>query len=151
MQRFARIPRTLYRIQPRLPVNLRDKATQEAKKRTSFDLLVHPDGLVHPMKGDVFHTPNGMSLRPPTEKMRQILEEFRGGDQLRIYRLQENLSLPNGLVVIHEHSDHFSLQTTHPIRLEDFNRQLTDFLGQLPSQTKQEFIDEFDDIDDQDN
>jgi hypothetical protein len=151
MQRFLRIPRTLYRIQPRLPVNLRDKATQEAKNRTSFDLIVHQDGRVHPMTGDIFHTPNGMSLRPPTEKMRQILEDFRGGDSLRIYRLQENLQLPDGLVVIHEHSDHYSLQTTRPVRLEDFNRHLTEFLQSLPSQSKQEFIDEYDDIDNQDN
>lgn len=151
MQRYFRIPRTLYRIQPRLPVQLRDKATQMAKQRTSFDLIIHEDGNVHPMVGNEFHTPNGMSLRPSTPKMRQILEDFRGGDSLRIYRLQENLKLPDGFIVLHEHSDHYSLQTTEPISLENFNRKLTEFLQTLPSQTKEAFIDEYDDIDNQDN
>lgn len=151
MKRFTRLPITLFRIQPRLPVRLRDKTTQMAANRSSFDLIVHPDGNVHPMHGSQFHTPNGMSLRTANPKMRQILGDFRGGPELRVYRMQEHLNLPDGLVLLHEHSDHYSLQTSVPVPLDKLNQKLTEFLQTLPSQSKEEFIEWFDDVDDQDN
>ena len=66
MQRLTHtLPLTLYRIQPRLPVYLRPWHEQRAKGRTSFDLVLR-GGFVHPLpRGAHFHTPNGMSLRPP--------------------------------------------------------------------------------------
>ena len=150
MHRYTRVPLTLYRIQSSPIVNLRDRASQFARRRQSFDLVVHDDGLVHPMAGDRFHTPNGMSLRPPGDTMRRIIEQFKGKDA-RVYRLQEYMELPKGLVILHEHTDHYSLQTSEPIPLADLNKKLTDFLGSLPSQTKQEWIEQYDDEDDQDN
>lgn len=150
MSRFTTLPITLYRIQPRLPVSLRDKATQTAKNRLSFDLILH-DSKVHPMPAEShFHTPNGMSLRPMGDKMIEILRNFRG-DDLRVYRLQEGTKLPEDLCVFHEHGDHYSMQVARPMPLPEFNEKLTELLKASPSASKQEMIDAYDDIDDQDN
>lgn len=151
MKKYLQFPQTLYRIQGRLPVSLRDYSSQMARKRLSFDLKLNESGLVMPMPdGSKFHTPNGMSLRARSDKMMAILSNFQG-DEVHVYRMQEGTTVPDGMCVYLEHSDHYSLQVTRPITLEQFNTQLTEYLQSLPALTKQEFIDAYNDIDDQDN
>jgi hypothetical protein len=101
------------------------------------------------MEGDTFHTPNGMSLRPNSDTMIGILENFRGSP--RVYSIPVGTTLPDGLVVFHEHSNHYSLQTTVPIPLPDLNDKMTDFLAGCISVTKEQFLEAQDDEDDQDN
>jgi len=149
MKRYTQLPLTLYRIQPRLPVALRDYQTQMAKGRTSFDLKLDDKGFVQPVTGTRFTTPNGMSLRPSSDTMIQILKGFRG--EPKIYHLACGMELPAGFVVYHEHSDHYSLQTSEPILFESFNERLTKFLESLPVQTREQFLNQMEDIDDQDN
>jgi hypothetical protein len=149
MRRYTQLPLTLFRIQPRLPVSLRDYAEQMANGRTSYDLKTY-DTIVRPMPADSpFHTPNGMSLRASSEKMATILREFRG--EPRVYRMQEGTLLPSGLVVLHEHTDHYSLQVSEEMALAQFNQKLTDYLKTLPNVSKAEWLAAFDDVDDQDN
>jgi hypothetical protein len=81
--------------------------------------------------------------------MMRILESFKG--QPTIYRMHEGLKLPQGLILWHEHTDHYSLQTSEPISLPKFNEKLSDFLRELPSQTKAQFLAQMNDEDDQDN
>jgi hypothetical protein len=148
MNRFSELPLTLYRIQPRFPVNLRPYDVQMSLGRTSFDLKTH-DGFVKPIEqGTPFRTPNGMSLRPASDTMVNILEKFRG--EPTIYTLLTGTQLPKGLCIYHEHTDHYSLQTTERITLPEFNHKLTEFLESLPSMTKQDFLAQMDDINDQD-
>jgi hypothetical protein len=152
VKRYKKIPVTLYRLQGRLPVMLRDKATQLAAGRASYDLsLRDDDGLVHPVPPGTttFTGPNGMSLRPATETMLEIAKQFRG--RATVYRLSEGLELPSGLVVWHERDDHFSLQTDEPIALQTLNERLTNLLVQCPTQTLPQFIAQLEDVDDQDN
>ena len=150
VKRFRKIPITLYRIQPRLPVSLRDYDTQMSKGRTSFDLKLNPeDGLYHPAHGDEWIGPNGMSLRPGNDTMLNIIKNWKG--DTTVYRLQEGNQLPDELVIIHERDDHYSFQTTEPVALATFNERLTQYLEQCPSQTKEQFIDQMEDLDDQDN
>ena len=148
MKRFTQLPLTLYRIQAKPTVNLRDYAEQLAKGRTSYDLKT-TNGKVLPMDGDTFHTPNGMSLRPNSPVMKTILENFRGNP--RVYCMPVGTTLPDGLVVLHEHSDHYSMQTTEPITLSDLNAKLTALLAECPSATKEQFLEALEDEDDQDN
>lgn len=149
VSRFKRLPITLYRLQGRLPVRLRDHATQMAAGRQSFDLKIHDDGLVHPAVGDTWIGPNGMSLRPATENMLHIAKNYRG--DVTVYRMQEGMDMPDGLVVLHERDDHYSLQTDNPVTLETLNGKLTAFLETLPTQTRDQFVDQLEDPDDQDN
>lgn len=150
MPRFTRLPLTLYRIQPRLPVSLRDYDSQLAKGRSSFDLKLR-DGLVQPVPLNTpYEGPNGMSLRPAEEKMLGILKNLKGNP--KVYRMHEGLLLPEPLVVCHEHTDHYSMQTQTPISLVEFNAALTDFLNSLPPpMTREQFFAAMDDEDDQDN
>ena len=149
MRRFVLLPITLFRVQPRLPVSLRDYDTQMANGRTSYVLKTY-NSIVRPMPADSpFHTPNGMSLRPSGEKMAAILREFRGDPQ--VYRMQEGTFLPSGLVVFHEHSDHYSLQVSEEMSLSDFNARLTDYLKSLPRVSRDAWLAAYDDVDDQDN
>ncbi len=150
MQRYTRLPLTLYRIQANLPVRLRDYQTQMEKNRQSFDLKLH-DGLVKPVPvGSQFETPNGMSLRPPTPVMQNILTAFRGNPT--IYRFQQGMALPEPLVIYHEHTNQYSLQTSEAMPLDEFNERLTKLLQSLPAQTREDFFASLStDEDDQDN
>ncbi|KAG4067203.1 hypothetical protein HA402_000194 [Bradysia odoriphaga] len=150
MKRYTQLPLTLYRIQPRLPVALRDYDNQIAKARTSFDLKLDEKGFVQPLaEGTLFTTPNGMTLRPASDMMLQILKSFRGKPM--VYQFACGMKLPKGFVVYHEHTDHYSLQTTEPIMLQAFNSRLTELLQSLPMQTREQFINQMDDDNDQDN
>ena len=149
VRKFTKLPKTLYRIQARLPVRLRDYDTQMAKGRASFDLKIHDDGLVHPAHGDEWIGPNGMSLRPATDTMIGILEDWKG--EPTIFRLNEGMQLPDSLIVIHERDDHWSMQTREPVTLDSLNDTLTELLENAPKQTKEQFLDQMADLDDQDN
>ncbi|KAJ3018066.1 UNVERIFIED_CONTAM: hypothetical protein HDU68_011346 [Siphonaria sp. JEL0065] len=105
-----------------------------AKNRTSWDLKLH-NGLILPMEGDV---PNGTSLRQLGRKIIGILEGFKL--EPRVYRMQEGSPVPVGTVLIHEHSNYWSLQVAEPMSLGDYNGKQTKFLEGLPSQTKTEFL-----------
>ena len=90
-----------------------------------------------------------MSLRPDGPTMRRILETFKG--EPTIYSFLPGLQLPKGLILLHEHTDHFSLQAAEPMTLDDLNERMTSLLATLPTQTRQQFLDAADDPDDQDN
>ena len=106
------------------------------------------DGLVLPAEGDKYIGPNGASLRPSGENMVNILKNWNG--EPTIFRLNEGMQLPDGLVVIHERSDHYSMQTTVPIELEELNAKITEILEEAPRQTKQQFLEQYYDLYDQD-
>lgn len=148
VQRYFQLPRTLYRVCAKLPITLRDYDSQLKLKRTSYDLKL-VNGLYLPAEGDEFVGPNGLSLRPSTTKMHEVLREFRG--QPRIFCLHEGFVLPEGFVVLHEHSDHYSLQTTKPIALPEYVEAVNKFIQSFPSQTREEFFEELNDEDDQNN
>ena len=148
--RFRKIPVTLYRLQSKLPTKLRDHATQMAAGRQSFDIKTNPtDGMVHPAEGDTWIGPNGMSLRPATENMLHIAKNYRGN--VTVFRLQEGLELPDGLVLLHERDDHYSMQTDEPVPLETLNERITNLLKECPTQTRDQFVEQLEDPDDQDN
>jgi hypothetical protein len=163
VRKFQTLPLTLYRIQASLPVRLRDYDTQMAKGRFSYDLKLHlhhyddddhdhgggKKMVVMPAVGDEWIGPNGMSLRPATDTMVGILQQWRG--EPTIFRLNEGLKLPDHLIVLHERDDHWSLQTTVPVPLDDFNATLTELLQSAPAQTRQQFIEQLEDLNDQDN
>mmetsp|Transcript_39089 Transcript_39089/g.55031 ORF Transcript_39089/g.55031 Transcript_39089/m.55031 type:complete len:154 (+) Transcript_39089:14-475(+) len=149
VSRFKQLPVTLYRLQSKLPTKLREYAAQMAAGRQSYDLKLRDDGLVHPAAGDTFIGPNGMSLRPATENMLHIAKNYRGN--VTVFRLQEGLKLPDGLVLLHERDDHYSLQTDEPVTLETLNSRITEVLAECPTQTRDQFVDQLEDPDDQDN
>jgi len=70
------------------------------------------NNLYNPCSGDTYLGPNGLSLRPIGNNLVEFLDTFKGKC---IYELSKDLVIPANFVVIHEHTDHFSIQTTQPI------------------------------------
>ncbi|KZT72027.1 hypothetical protein DAEQUDRAFT_723681 [Daedalea quercina L-15889] len=127
--RYDHVPLDLARVQSGKNVKLRDYEEQKALKRFSYDLKVSPDGFVLPAKGDNFIGPNGCSLRPPNSPtFQEVVRNFRGANIL-VYVLKEGTPLPDSLTILHEHSDHYSLQCTKPMKLDDLNNELTEFIN----------------------
>ncbi|GAA6036946.1 hypothetical protein JCM8097_005472 [Rhodosporidiobolus ruineniae] len=54
-----------------------------------------------------------------------------------------SLPLPKNLVMYHEHSDHYSLQTREPIPLDELNDQITRWLDEnCPRYSQEEWCEE---------
>ncbi|KAJ6625987.1 hypothetical protein B0H10DRAFT_1782217 [Mycena sp. CBHHK59/15] len=138
--RYTVLPTELFRINSSTDVVLRDYAMQQEKDRTSYDLHIQEDGLVHPKPGPNFEGPNGMSLRPQGFFLQELIRGFKGRN-ITIYRLPEGLQLPDDLVCLHEHTDHHSIQCAVPMTLRTLNQKLTDLcVKHGESMTKQEFV-----------
>ena len=144
VKRYEIVPCTLYRVQAKLPVRLRNYDEQMALGRTSFDLKVI-DGLVRPAVGPEFTGPNGMSLRPAGDVVRNTVAKLKNA--VTVYSFLPGTPLPDNLLLLHEHSDHYSLQVREPMTFDEYNHALTEFLKTLPSQTKEQFLAAMDDED----
>ncbi|KAF9347040.1 hypothetical protein BGX26_001445 [Mortierella sp. AD094] len=138
------MPEEMARVQNGLEVKLRDHATQKSRGSFSFDLTLQPNGLVHPFEGTHFEYPNGCSLRPPFSRTFQEITRGFDPKYAYVFVIPEGTELPDGLVMLHEHSDHYSLQCTRPMPLDKLNSILTTFFKEkCECFTLQEFFDEF--------
>ncbi|XP_004343292.1 hypothetical protein CAOG_07433 [Capsaspora owczarzaki ATCC 30864] len=91
-------------------------------------------------EGPDFLGPNGASLRPAASPtLHEVLCNWRGNCIL--YKIPAGTPLPAGLTLLHEHSDHYSLQTTKPISLPDLQKAMTAFIAPFKlQQTREEFL-----------
>ncbi len=135
-------PLTLFRFKTGKSVSLRDYESQKSKGSRSYDLVLK-DGLYQPSPTDsnVFIGPNGASLRPNTMNLHELLDTFSKSKNARIIVIPQDTKIPSHFVLLHEHTDHYSLQTTTPITLKEFNQLLEDFLSQFQTLTISEFAD----------
>jgi hypothetical protein len=135
--RFAgATPVTLFRIQGGASVRLRLEAAQRAAGRSSFDISAHEGGaVVRPRapagagEEERFLGPNGMSMRPKGAALAMIVAPFRAARAL-VFEVPAGTSLPPELCVLHEHSDHFSVQPAREMAPAQLNAALTAFLAQ---------------------
>lgn len=147
---YKKWPVTLYRMEETDRTNLRAYEAQMAKKRKSYDVKLDENGLVQPASCDNWVGPNGMSLRPATDSMLRIAQAFRG--EQRVHRFDEGMTLPDGLIVVlWERDDHYAMQTTEPCTLEELNYKISALIQPMDFQTKEEFIEQLLDGEDQDN
>ncbi|RPB26618.1 hypothetical protein L211DRAFT_820970 [Terfezia boudieri ATCC MYA-4762] len=141
--RYTIVPVDLFRISAKPQIVLRDFDSQNASGRTSYDLHLGPDGLVHPKPGPNWEGPNGASIRPNGPMLQEIIRNFKGKNTT-VYRLPEGTNLPEQLILLHEHSDHYSLQTTEPVELKELNHRLTNLLQSKGERmTQKEFCDRY--------
>lgn len=140
--RYQVVPRDLFRIMLGPNVRLRDLATQQTKGRSSYDLIVH-DGLVKPSEGEFFQGPNGASFRPNTFNLQNTVRTFKA-PEFTVLKLPEGTKLPPNLVLLHEHTDHFSIQCAEPMKLYDLNGAITRLIKkQGTTYSKEEFLEQF--------
>ncbi|KDR80316.1 hypothetical protein GALMADRAFT_242683 [Galerina marginata CBS 339.88] len=122
-----KVPVDLARVQSGRNVKLRDYETQVKLKRFSYDLKL-VDGKVLPAEGPNFIGPNGCSLREPlSPTFQEVVRNFRGTNII-ISVIPEGTPLPPTLAILHEHSDHFSMQCTQPMTMDELNNELTEFI-----------------------
>lgn len=128
-------------MQSGMSVRLREYTKQMKMGRASFDFKLHEDGKIHPATGDSFIGPNGMSLRPPGLVFQEVLGGFKA--DVKIFKIPKGTSLPKTLVLLHEHSDHYSLQTTEVVTETELNKRLSEFLRGMPMLTKKEYLTQY--------
>jgi hypothetical protein len=140
--RYTKTPIDLFRVNSTEKVVLRDYETQKKLGRYSYDLHL-VDGKVLPKDGPNFEAPNGASMRPNGAFFQEVVRNFRGKD-ITIYLVPEGTQLPSNLVLLHEHTDHYSIQTTEPVELEVLNDRITAFLQENGTKmTRPEFCDKY--------
>ena len=137
IKRFNVTPLTLYRMQSSSNTPLREMVRQLIQNRSSYDFKLAPDGLIYPVKSDFFEGPNGMSLRPKGKTLIELMKSFKGNC---VYEIPEGTEIPKELVLILEHSDHYSLQTSIPVTEEVLNERLHNFLSKQKMMTRLECL-----------
>ena len=108
---------------------MRLEASQRALGRSEFDLSAH-DGLVLQRVAtpdELFLGPSGTSMRPKGQMLAVIVANFKGARSV-IYEVPAGSAIPAELVVLHEHSDHYSVQPAAPMTPAKFNAALTAIL-----------------------
>ena len=135
------LPVTLFRIQGGASVRLRLEAAQKAAGRTSFDISTHAHeggpAVVLPRapppagsaEAERFLGPNGMSMRPKGTALAMIVAPFRAPRTL-VVEVSAGARIPPELCVLHEHSDHYSVQPAVRMSPAALNAALTAFLAQ---------------------
>ncbi|KAL9652489.1 hypothetical protein ABK040_000061 [Willaertia magna] len=124
--RYNHFPLNLFRIDTFKKVKLREYYRQMDAGKRAFDFVLQEDGKIHPMEGEIFTTPNGMSLRPGGHSLGHILAHYK--KKVGLVLIPEGTIVPKDLVLIHEHSDHYSLQTTNICTEEELNERINYFL-----------------------
>jgi hypothetical protein len=138
------IYRDLFRVNATEKVILRDFESQKKLDRSSYDLVLKEDGLVHPSPSTGnFEGPNGASVRPNSPFMQEVIRGFKGKGVV-IYLLKEGTPLPPELVLLHEHTDHHSIQCTQPMKLSELNERITKFCkANGVKMSKAEFVERY--------
>ncbi|PNY23832.1 Uncharacterized protein TCAP_06225 [Tolypocladium capitatum] len=136
---FRRFPKDLFRVNNGLQVQLREWSP----KRRVFDIKVS-DRWVKPLALDPlsYQAPNGASMRPNSPYQQQLVSRLFKGRDVIVYSIPAGTHLPEHLLLVHERSDHYSLQPAKAMRLQgnsvdskttpsltatDLNEHITDF------------------------
>ena len=130
--RFASAtPVALFRVQGSAGVRLRLETPEKVASGASFDISAH-EGFVLPRTAagaeELFLGPNGMSVRPKGAVLGAIVANYRGA-RMSVYEVPEGTTIPQELVVLHEHGDHYSVQPAKRMTPKELNAALTAFLA----------------------
>ncbi|RDW70458.1 uncharacterized protein DSM5745_07969 [Aspergillus mulundensis] len=137
---YSIIPKELFRINNGPAVRLRAHPGPQ-RPLGLFDLLTYR-GKVKPkaLSPTTYKPPNGASIRPNTPKMHRLVGTLRGASTC-IYSIPAGVYLPDGLILVHEFKDHYSLQPRVEMTVDDLNNRITDFLqSEGECWTKEEWL-----------
>ncbi|KAJ7119936.1 hypothetical protein C8R43DRAFT_1136950 [Mycena crocata] len=59
--------------------------------------------------------------------LQKVVRNFQGHD-VKIFLIKQGTPLPPSLTLLHEHSDHYSMQCVKSMTLNDLNSELTQFM-----------------------
>ncbi|KAG9252686.1 uncharacterized protein F5Z01DRAFT_222684 [Emericellopsis atlantica] len=122
---FRRFPKELFRVNNGRKVQLR---TWTPRRRV-YDISL-TNGLVQPKatKPTSYEAPNGASMRPNSPYQQSLVSWRFRGDDVIVYGVPEGTALPDDLLLVHERSDHYSLQPAVSMTITELNGKITRFL-----------------------
>ncbi|TPX21691.1 hypothetical protein DIZ76_015653 [Coccidioides immitis] len=128
IQSFKKIPKDLFRLNTSTTVRLRAQPGPLRPQR-SFDLLTIA-GKAQPkaLNPDTYEWPNGASMRPNSVTQQNLVQSFKGST-VYVYSVPAGTELPDDLILVHEFGDHYSLQASREMTVEELNAKITDFLN----------------------
>ncbi|KAF2177148.1 hypothetical protein K469DRAFT_604466 [Zopfia rhizophila CBS 207.26] len=132
---FKHIPKELFRVNNGRAIILREWSLQ---RQRSFDIVtksgkvkakaLDPATYRGKFKLTLNVTPNGASMRPISAFQRNLVQSFRG-QSVVVYSVPAGTPLPEDLILVHEHTDHYSLQAAEGMSLTGkLNGKITSFL-----------------------
>ncbi|KAI0972089.1 hypothetical protein F4678DRAFT_68024 [Xylaria arbuscula] len=122
---FRIFPKELFRVNNGRYVNVR----AQQPGRHIYDIVAQ-NGRVEPkaLNPQTYVAPNGASLRPNSPYQQSLVSSrFRGSDVI-IYGIAKETQLPEDLLLVHERSDHYSLQPGVSMSTEELNSKITEFM-----------------------
>ena len=104
--------------------------------KPSYDVTISSNGMVSGavMKGSSWPGPNGMSMRTPENSI-QLVTSYKGRAP-RIYKIPKNTPVPDGLVLLLDNDQHYSLQPLNEMSKTDLDTRLQTFLDGLHFEPK---------------
>ncbi|KAG9252688.1 uncharacterized protein F5Z01DRAFT_222722 [Emericellopsis atlantica] len=122
---FKHVPLLLFRLNSGKSIKLREYS---ARRSRSFDVLSEAGTVkAKALTPSTYEAPNGASMRPLGEFQTALVENFKGSN-VTVYAVPEGTQLPDDLILVHEHTDHYSLQPAVDMPLSELNEKITAFL-----------------------
>ncbi|KAA8645051.1 uncharacterized protein ATNIH1004_009262 [Aspergillus tanneri] len=134
--RFSIFPKELFRLNNGNTIRIRDRAV---KRVGSFDVTtedgkVKPKAVDHP---DTYQRTRSLIL------WHDLVKNFIGKDMI-VYSVPLGTKLPDDLTLVHEKGDHFSLQPTREMTLEEFNSKINEFYRMSAKQfTREQWLEAY--------
>ncbi|KAI1497262.1 hypothetical protein F5X99DRAFT_397641, partial [Biscogniauxia marginata] len=93
----------------------------------AYDIAVK-DGLVEPKALDpsTYEAPNGLALRPNSPVQQSLVQALPSG--IMVYAFSRGTHIPEDLLLLHEQSDHYSLQPAVRMTINELNGKITSFI-----------------------
>ena len=124
---FKRFPKEIFRVNNGRKVELRTWTPRrrvydisptnglvqpKATKPMSYEGESSKERLVRPrvLRANLILAPNGASMRPNSPYQQSLVSWRFRGDDVIVYAVPEGTALPDDLLLVHERSDHYSLQ-----------------------------------------
>ncbi|TGJ81760.1 hypothetical protein E0Z10_g7002 [Xylaria hypoxylon] len=121
---FRSFPKELFRVNNGREVRL----IPPKPGRHIYDVLPK-DGNVEPkaLNQSTYVGPNGILMRPNSPYQQSLVStRFRGANFI-VYAVPKGTDLPEDLLLVHEWSDHYSLQPAVTMTVDDLNWKITTF------------------------
>ncbi|KND92483.1 hypothetical protein TOPH_02733 [Tolypocladium ophioglossoides CBS 100239] len=121
---FRSFPKELFRVNNGPQIRIRPWSP----KRHVYDILVK-NGRVQPKALDpsTYRAPNGASMRPNSTYQQHLVSELFQGSDVLVYAVPKGTRLPDNLILVHERTDHYSLQPAQDMTLDALNDKATSF------------------------
>ncbi|KAI1078583.1 hypothetical protein F5B20DRAFT_547651 [Whalleya microplaca] len=125
---FRRFPKELFRVNDGRQIKLRVWSPQ---RREVYDIFAE-NGRVEPkaLNHATYVAPNGASMRPNSPYQQALVSWRFKSQNMVVFGVPEGTELPEDLLLVHERSDHYSLQPARSMTIDDLNGKISLFMAE---------------------